>query len=276
MTAAAKAPTAESNRSNLSQVCQLLGFPGDSAAPRGDQHFLHRRIKPGHRLVSQGEPVEALYVVSEGHLKTFVADETGHQLVLGFPTRGDLVGADALFEQRHASYSVALTEADVVVIPFKALAGLGRGAAEFEPLLYRAISREIVADHSLRSLTSTLGAEARVARFLANFAERCGSQGAPATHITLPMTRQEIGSYLGLTLETVSRAFSALADAGLIEVAQRELDILDPGALRVVQKVHGSADASRAPSRRTAPAAAVAARPIRRNVTWVDMLGAAA
>ena len=276
MTSSAKAPANESNRSSLADVCRLLGFAPWAGAERPDTAFLHRRVKSGHRLVSQGEPVEALYVVAEGHFKTFVADETGHQLVLGFPTRGDLVGADALFEQRHASYSIALTDADVVVIPFKSLASLGHGAGEFEPLIYRAISREIVADHSLRSLTSTLGAEARVARFLANFAERCGSRDAPATHVTLPMTRQEIGSYLGLTLETVSRAFSALADAGLVQVAQRELEILDPDALRVVQKVHGTVETGRPAARRPAPAPVARPRTIRRNVTWMDMLGAAA
>jgi len=125
-----------------------------------------------------------------------------------------------------------------------------------------------VTDHSLRSLIGTLGAEARVARFLANFADRCGRAGRPAARVTLPMTRQEIGSYLGLTLETVSRAFSALADAGLIHVAQREVELCDVDQLRVLQKLHPSATA-RAGSRR-------GDRPTRRNVTWVDMLGAAA
>lgn len=272
MTVTAKA-TADQNRSSLAQVCRLLGLPVVPGADRVDASFLHRRLKAGSRLASQGEPVEALYVVEDGHFKTFVADETGHQLVLGFPLRGDLVGADALCEQRHASYSVALTDAEVVVIPFRSLSTLGRSLDEFEQLFYRAISREIVADHSLRSLVSTLGAEARVARFLASFAERAGS----VTRLTLPMTRQDIGSYLGLTLETVSRAFSALAEAGLIRVAQRELEVLDADQLRVLQRVHGATGAPRpAATRRASAPPPHAGRPVRRNVTWVDMLGAAA
>jgi CRP/FNR family transcriptional regulator len=276
MTIAAKA-IADQNRSSLAQVCRLLGLPVVPGADRVDATFLHRRLKAGSRLASQGEPVEALYVVADGHFKTFVADETGHQLVLGFPLRGDLVGADALCEQRHASYSVALTDAEVVVIPFRSLATLGRDLDEFEQLLYRAISREIVADHSLRSLVSTLGAEARVARFLAGFAERAGSGAGAITRLTLPMTRQDIGSYLGLTLETVSRAFSALADAGLIRVAQRELEVLDAEQLRSLQRVHSAAEAPRAATTRRASVPTVpAGRPVRRNVTWVDMLGAAA
>jgi CRP/FNR family transcriptional regulator len=259
---------ADAHRSSLPDVCRLLGLPEVAGARQVETTFLHRRLKPGQRLTSQGEPFEALYIVAEGYFKTFVADETGNQLVLGFPLRGDLVGADGLCNHRHASYAVALTEAEVVVVPFRSIAQLGRSLDDFEQIIYRAISRELVTDHALRSLVGTLGAEARVARFLATFADRCGRAGRPATRITLPMTRQEIGSYLGLTLETVSRAFSALADAGLVRVAQRELELYDVEQLRVLQKLHPSS-APRAGARR-------ADRAVRPNVTWVDMLGAAA
>lgn len=258
----------DAHRSTLAEVCRLLGLPEVTGARRVDTTFLHRRLKAGQRLTSQGEPFEALYVVAEGYFKTFVADETGNQLVLGFPLRGDLVGADGLCNHRHASYAVALTDAEVVVVPFRSIAQLGRSLDDFEQLIYRAISRELVTDHALRSLIGTLGAEARVARFLANFADRCGGADHPATRFTLPMTRQEIGSYLGLTLETVSRAFSALAEAGLLHVAQRELELLDIESLRVLQKLH-PATVNRGPARR-------GERPMRRNVTWMDMLGASA
>ncbi len=259
---------ADAHRSTLADACRLLGLPEVAGARHVETTFLHRRLKAGQRLTSQGEPFEALYIVADGYFKTFVADETGNQLVLGFPLRGDLVGADGLCNHRHASYAVALTDAEVVVVPFRSIAQLGRSLDDFEQIIYRAISRELVTDHALRSLVGTLGAEARVARFLATFADRCGGAAGPATRITLPMTRQEIGSYLGLTLETVSRAFSALADAGLIRVAQRELELHDVDQLRVLQKLHPST-APRAGARR-------GDRPARRNVTWVDMLGAAA
>jgi CRP/FNR family transcriptional regulator len=258
---------ADAHRSTLAEACRLLRLPEVAGARQVDTTFLHRRLKAGQRLVSQGEPFEALYIVADGFFKTFVADETGNQLVLGFPIRGDLVGADGLCHHRHASYAVALSDAEVVVVPFRSIAHLGRSLDDFEQIIYRAISRELVTDYSLRSLVGTLGAEARVARFLANFADRRGQAGRPATRFTLPMTRQEIGSYLGLTLETVSRAFSALADAGFIRVAQREIELLDLEPLRTLQKL-APASGSRG-SRR-------ADRPIRRNVTWVDMLGAAA
>ena len=260
---------ADAHRSTLAEACRLLRLPEVTGASQVDTTFLHRRLKAGQRLTSQGEPFEALYIVAEGFFKTFVADETGNQLVLGFPLQGDLVGADGLCNHRHASYAVALTDAEVVVVPFRSIANLGRSLDDFEQLIYRAISRELVTDHALRSLIGTLGAEARVARFLALFAERCGNAGHAAERFTLPMTRQEIGSYLGLTLETVSRAFSALADAGLITVAQREVGLADIEQLRTLQKLHPNA-AGRSAGRRSTD------RPTRRNVTWMDMLGAAA
>jgi CRP/FNR family transcriptional regulator len=259
---------ADAHRSTLAETCRLLGLPEVPGARQVDTTFLHRRVKAGQRLTSQGEPFDALYVVADGYFKTFVADETGNQLVLGFPLRGDLIGADGLCSHRHASYAVALTDAEVVVVPFRCISHLGRSLDDFEQIIYRAMSRELVTDHALRSLVGTLGAEARVARFLANFADRCGRAGCPATRITLPMTRQEIGSYLGLTLETVSRAFSALADAGLVRVAQRELELLDIDQLRVLQKLHAGSAPRSGPRRGDQPA--------RRNVTWVEMLGATA
>lgn len=256
-------------RSTLPEICRLLRLPTVPGSSRIDTGFLHRRVKAGSRLCSQGEPLEALYVVRSGTFKTFVADETGNQVVLGFPSRGDLVGADGLCDHAYACYAVALNDSEVVVIPFRSLATLGRALDDFEQIVYRAISRELVAEHVLRSLIGTLGAEGRVARFLARLAERSRSLGECAERISLAMTRQEIGSYLGLTLETVSRAFSALDDAGYIRVAQREIEILDAEALRTLQKLPPPDASRKAAVRRPA-------RTARRNVTWVDMLGAAA
>jgi CRP/FNR family transcriptional regulator len=202
-------------------------------------------------------------------VKTFVNDECGNQVVVGFPTKGDLVGADGLCDRKYACYAVALNEVEVAVIPFRALATLGRTLEDFELLLYRAISRELVAEHALRSVIGSLRAEARVARFIAQYADKIRSQGEDAERFTLPMTRQEIGSYLGLTLETVSRSFSGLHDAGLIHVTQRDIVLIDEPQLRTLQKLPGSSTAKQAAARK-------AARRVPRNVTWSDMLGATA
>src|SRR4029079_1910806 len=141
---------------------------------------------------------------------------------------------------------------------------------DFELLLYRAISRELVAEHALRSVIGSLRAEARVARFIAQYIEGLRAHGEACERFTLPMTRQEIGSYLGLTLETVSRSFSGLHDAGLIHVSQRDIVILDEAMLKTLQKLPTAKEAAKAAVRRAPP------RRVPRNVTWSEMLGAAA
>ena len=261
----------QAERSTLPAVCKLLRLPAIPGASRIELEFLHRRVKAGSRLCSQGEPLEALFVIRSGCIKTFVNDECGNQVVVGFPTQGDLVGADGLFDRNYATYAVALNDVEVVVVPFKALATLGRTLDDFELLLYRAISRELVTEHALRSVIGSLRAEARVARFIAQFGERQKAQGTDGKRFTLPMTRQEIGSYLGLTLETVSRSFSGLHDAGLVHVTHRDIEILDEAALKVLQKLPTTKGAAKGPGARR-----VNARPVRRNVTWTEMLGAAA
>jgi CRP/FNR family transcriptional regulator len=260
-----------SERSSLPEVCKLLRLPAIPGAGRIELEFLHRRVKAGSRLCSQGEPLEALFVIRSGCMKTFVNDECGNQVVVGFPSEGDLVGADGLFNRTYATYAVALNDIEVVVIPFTALATLGRALDDFELLLYRAISRELVTEHAVRSVVNSLRAEARVARFIAHFADRQKDLGRDGRRFTLPMTRQEIGSYLGLTLETVSRAFSGLHDAGLVQVTHRDIAILDEAALKTLQKLPTSTAGTRGPGARR-----VVARPVRRNVTWSEMLGSVA
>ncbi len=258
-------------RSTLSDICRLLRLPAIPGAGKVEIEFLHRKVKAGSRLCSQGEPLESLFVVRSGCIKTFVNDESGNQVVVGFPTQGDLIGADGLCDRAYACYAVALNDVEVAVIPFRALATLGRTLDDFELLLYRAISRELVAEHALRSVIGSLRAEARVARFIAQHADRLACLGHDAARFTLPMTRHEIGSYLGLTLETVSRSFSGLHDAGLINVTQREIEVIDLEALKKLQKLPTAPGA-----RQAAAAARRAHRPVRRNVTWTEMLGAAA
>jgi len=255
--------------STLADICRLLQLPAIPGTSNVGLEFLHRKVKAGSRLCSQGEPLEALYVIRSGHVKTLVNDESGNQVVVGFPMRGDLVGADGLCDRTHASYAVAVTDLEVAVVPFRALATLGRTLDEFELLLYRVISRELVAEHALRSGIWSLRAEARVARFIALQLDHLRAQGETGERFTLPMTRQEIGSYLGLTLETVSRAFSGLHDAGFIHVSNRDIVIKDETALRTVQKLPTAKDAAKAAGR-------TATNGVRRNVTWSEMLGAAA
>lgn len=230
-----RAPAKDSGWCNLKDVCQLLSIP--SCDVDSDLQFQRRRIKTGQWAFGTGEKFDAVYIVYSGFLKNVLVDEAGNEQILGFPMKGDVLGVDGLHGDCYASQAVAITDCELVVIPFRELSHLGHEYGMLENWLYRAISRELVREHAVIGLLGTLGAEARVARFLVSLSSRFAALGYSSTEFNLRMTRQEIGSYLGLTLETVSRSLSALDDAGLIGVHQRAVVLKDIDALRTLQRL---------------------------------------
>jgi CRP/FNR family transcriptional regulator, anaerobic regulatory protein len=221
--------------SSLSDVCSLLNIPNIGIDT--DVQFQRRRVKAGQWLYASNEKFDSIFVVYSGFLKTLILDEAGNEQILDFPLKGDLLGIDGLHTEHYASSAVALTDCELVVIPFRDLAALTRDHVTLESWLYRAISRELVREYSVVGLLGTLGAEARVARFLISLSERFKRLGYSAVEFNLRMTRQEIGSYLGLTLETVSRSLSALQATGLISINQRAVSLHDIDGLRLVHKL---------------------------------------
>jgi CRP/FNR family transcriptional regulator len=151
--------------------------------------------------------------------------------------KGDLFGVDGIHGKRYESEAVALTNCDVILVPFKKLTALGKMFPELEAALYGVMSRELIREQSMVSMLGSLSAEARVARFLVNLSERFAELGYSGKQFNLRMTRHEIGSYLGLTLETVSRTLSAFNEMGLISVDQRAIDIKDFHALKTLRRL---------------------------------------
>ena len=133
--------------------------------------------------------------------------------------------------------AVALSDCDVILVPYKTFSALGRTYAELEQAMFSAMSRELVREQAMISMLSSLSAEAKVARFLTNLGERFGQLGYSNKVVNLRMTRHEIGSYLGLTLETVSRTLSAFNELGLITVDQRQIGIIDPVSLKALRRL---------------------------------------
>lgn len=221
--------------SSLPDICRLLNIPNIGVDT--DLQFQRRRVKAGQWLFGCGEKFDAVFIVHSGFLKTLILDEAGNEQILGFPLKGDLLGIDGLHSEHYASNAVALTDCELVVIPFRDLATLGHDHVALENWLYRAVSRELVREYSVVGMLGTLGAEARVARFLVSLSERFKNLGYSPTEFNLRMTRQEIGSYLGLTLETVSRSLSALQLAGFISINQRAVSLHDVDGLRSIQKL---------------------------------------
>ena len=246
--------------SNLKELCDLLRIP--SAPPVNDEEFLfqHVQFKTGQRIHTIGQPFDTLFIVHSGFLKTVLIDEFGNEQVLSFPMKGDLFGVDGIHTRRYASEAVALSNCDLILLPFKKFTQLGRSYVELEHAMYSVMSRELVREQAMVSMLGALSAEARVARFLVSLSERFAEMGYSSKLFNLRMTRHEIGSYLGLTLETVSRTLSAFNEIGLISVDQRSIGIKDLDALRTLRRLPPSSSRSKAASRRAREAAAHAAQ----------------
>jgi CRP/FNR family transcriptional regulator len=231
--------------STLKELCGLLQIPVTSAMTDDDLLFQHVQFKTGQRIHTIGQPFDALYIVHSGFLKTVLIDEYGNEQVMSFPMKGDLFGVDGIQTRRYASEAVALSNCDVVVLPFKKFVALGRSHTELEHAMYSVMSRELVRKQGMLSMLGALSAEARVARFLVSLSERFAEMGYSSKLFNLRMTRHEIGNYLGLTLETVSRTLSAFHEIGLITVDQRSIGICDVESLRTLRRLPPSTTRNR-------------------------------
>lgn len=223
--------------SNLKELCELLRIPAASSVNDEEFLFQHVQFKTGQRIHTIGQPFDTLYIVHSGFLKTVLIDEFGNEQVLSFPMKGDLFGVDGIHTRRYASEAVALSNCDLILLPFKKFTALGRAHVELEHAMYSVMSRELVREQGMVSMLGALSAEARVARFLVSLSDRFAEMGYSSKLFNLRMTRHEIGSYLGLTLETVSRTLSAFNEIGLITVDQRSIGIKDVDALKTLRRL---------------------------------------
>ena len=223
---------------NLRELCLPLGL-SNAEVERLDTLVANRISVPrGDTLYRSGDPFRSLFAVRTGFFKTRVAAEDGRDQVTGFQMAGELLGFDGIGTDHHTCDSVALEDSQVCVIPFHQLENLSREFSELQRQLHKVMSREIVREHGVMLLLGSMRAEERVAAFLLNLTQRLQARGFSSTALVLRMTREEIGSYLGLKLETVSRAFSKFQEDGVLEVKQRQVRVLNEAALR--QLVNGS------------------------------------
>lgn len=214
------------------EVFQALAADLREVASLASERFTTRRIAEGETMIRSGDEFHSLYLVRSGFFKTVLFDEAGTEKVLRFAMKNDLLGADGLADGSYRCDAIALEASEVIIVPFSRLAELARNNPALEHCLYSRLSRELVSDQNLLYATATLNAEGRVAAFLIDLAQRYGALGYSRQAFVLRMTRQEIGSYLGLKLETVSRAFSAFDAAKLIRVDLKRIEILDREGLR--------------------------------------------
>ena len=208
---------------------------GTGSTPGGHAPLAFRR---GDTLYARGDAFASLYAVRTGFFKTCVSSEDGRDQVTGFQMGGELLGLDGIGTDRHTCDAVALEDANVCVIPYHQLEDLSRELTDLQRQFHRIMSREIVRDHGVMLLLGSMRAEERLAAFLLNLTQRLHARGFSGSSLVLRMTREEIGSYLGLQARDGEPDLLAFQDDGLLEVRQRQIGIVDAPALQAL--VNGS------------------------------------
>jgi CRP/FNR family transcriptional regulator len=192
---------------------------------------MHRSVRRGEILFSAGEVLSSLYEVHVGCFKTCVTTENGREQVIGFQIVGDFVGLDGIGSERQVSEGMALEDSQVNVVPLTAISQLSHDSADFQHRFHQIMSRECERSRQMMFLLASMRAQERVATFLLSLLQRLNARGQSACVVHLCMTRDEIGSHLGLSLETVSRMLARLKQSGAVDVTNRAIVVLDPEAL---------------------------------------------
>jgi len=222
---------------SLREMCLPAGLDSGEME-RMDRLVTHRRrLRRGTGLYHAGEPLAGLFAIRSGFMKSCVLHDDGREQVAGFHMAGDLLGLDAIGSGNHTCDTVALEDTEVCEIPFTSLEQLSREMPSLQHQLHRIMSREIVRDHGVMLLLGSMSAGERLAAFLLNLSQRFAARGYSPSEFRLRMTREEMGSYLGLKLETVSRTLSSFQERGLIEVRQKQVRIVDfPGLKALLEQ----------------------------------------
>lgn len=219
---------------NLRELCLPIGMDAGEF-DRIDELVSKRPVvKRGAALFRAGDAFHALYAIRSGFLKTTVTSANGESQVTGFQMAGEIVGLDGIASEQHTCDAIALEDTEVCAMPFTRIEEISRDIKSLQKHVHKIMSGEIVRDQGVMLLLGNMKADERLAAFLLNLQHRLQVRGFSSSDLILRMTREEIGSYLGLSLETVSRTFSKFAEDGLITVNQRQIHIQDSDALRRV------------------------------------------
>lgn len=217
---------------NMRELCMPIGLDADELK-RVDELVTKRPfVKRGSALFRAGDKFTAMYAIRSGFLKTCITSEDGRAQVTGFQMAGEIIGLDGIATDLHTCDAIALEDTEVCALPFERIEEIAREVKALQHHVHKIMSREIVREHGVMLLLGNMRAEERLAAFLLNLVQRLHARGFSSSDLVLRMTREEIGSYLGLTLETVSRTFSKFADDGIITVNQRQVHIQNADALK--------------------------------------------
>ena len=227
---------------NLRELCMPMGLSTQELDKIDELVAVRKKIKRGDFLFQSGTAFKSIYAIRTGFFKTSVTTDDGRDQVSGFQMAGEIIGLDGIMNDRHACDAIALEDSEVCVMPFDRIEQISLEVKSLQHHVHKIMSREIVRENSVILLLGSMKAEERLAAFLLNLVQRLHARGFSQSELVLRMTREEIGSFLGLKLETVSRAFSKFADEGIVEVKQRNLKILNPDALKLIMNSQDHCD----------------------------------
>ena len=216
----------------LSDLCLPHGMNRDDLERLDSIVVRHRPMQSGQHLFRPGDASHALFAVRSGALKSYCITEDGEEQVLGFALPGELSGMDGLGGNTYASAAVVLETSSICELPFDRLQGLCQELPGLHRQMMALLAREITADQHMLMLLGKRSAEERLASFLLSLSKRYRSRSLSATEFNLPMSRQDIGNYLGLAIETVSRLFAQFQERNMLQVNRRQVRILDLDQLR--------------------------------------------
>ena len=222
------------NSCNMRELCLPVGLAPDALRQLDELVANRARLKKNEVLYRAGETFAALYAIRLGSLKTTVLAEDGREQITGYHMIGDILGMDGIGSAVHGCEAIALEDSEVCAMPFERLEHLAQAIPALQQNLLRFLSRNIGRDQGMMLMLGRLRAEERLAVFLLNLSERYQQRGYSPSEFVLRMTREEIGSYLGLKLETVSRLFSRFQEEGLLQVSGRNIKIFDMPALKLL------------------------------------------
>ncbi len=215
----------------LLELCPPCGLTGKGMDDGQGGMFARRKVAAGQVLYGQGDTFRSIYAVRCGTLKSTVTLPDGREQVCGFHLTGEVIALDGIGSGTHASTTTALEDTQVCAIAYAPLIDLVARDPALQRRLSRLMSLEIVRGHRHMMLLGSLNAQERLAAFLLDMSQRFSAHGYSAREFNLRMTRAEIGSLIGLTVETVSRTFSIFQDQGLLQVDVRKVRITDLGGL---------------------------------------------
>lgn len=194
----------------------------------------NRPYQKGEHLYRQNDTFKSVYAVRSGSFKSYVLSDSGQGRVTGFFLPGEIIGMDGIASQRYANSVQALEHSSICEIPFSQLEKLSHQLPNLQHHFFAIMGNEITKDQQIHTLLSSYTAEERTASFLLGLSARYARVSLSPTRFLLSMTRSDIGEYLGLTLETVSRVFTSLQRKGLITVSNREIELVELESLRAI------------------------------------------